>query len=95
LQAWWSPQIAGSKTADIIRLRPSLRQNKSSDSERRTPDADQAARAKRVAVGGAIILADPNEIAFGVTPGLKILLAVAQLCAVLTALTLLGNPIAW
>jgi CubicO group peptidase (beta-lactamase class C family) len=47
------------------------------------------------AIGGAIILADPNEIAFGVTPSFKILLGLAQLCAVLAALTLLGSLIAW
>jgi hypothetical protein len=43
----------------------------------------------------AFVLEDPTEIAFGLTPMLRALLAVPQFCAGLAALTLLGCLIAW
>jgi CubicO group peptidase (beta-lactamase class C family) len=42
-----------------------------------------------------VLVADPEEIAFGLTPGLKMLLAATQASAVLAALTVLGCLIAW
>jgi hypothetical protein len=40
-------------------------------------------------------MSDPDEIVFGLTPTIKILLAVTQVAAVLAALTVLGCLIAW
>src|SRR5262249_40836540 len=45
--------------------------------------------------GLGYVLADPSEIAFGLTPLLKWLLTVPQVSAVLAALTVLGCLIAW
>ena len=42
-----------------------------------------------------VLVEDPEEIAFGLTPALKRLLAVTQISAVLAALTVLGCLIAW
>jgi CubicO group peptidase (beta-lactamase class C family) len=44
---------------------------------------------------GVYGLADPIEIAFGLTPGLKMLLAATQICALLAALVVVGCLIAW
>jgi CubicO group peptidase (beta-lactamase class C family) len=41
------------------------------------------------------LIADPNEISFGLWPALKVLLAVPQVVAVLAALTVLGCLLAW
>jgi CubicO group peptidase (beta-lactamase class C family) len=46
-------------------------------------------------VGVGIVLVDPEEIAFGVTPMLKKLLALPQVCVALAAVTVLGCLIAW
>jgi hypothetical protein len=46
-------------------------------------------------VAGVVVLLDPNEIAFGLTTPLKILLAGTQVCAVLAVLTVLGCVSAW
>jgi CubicO group peptidase (beta-lactamase class C family) len=45
--------------------------------------------------GLILLIADPNEISFGMWPALKVLLAVTQVCAVLAALTVLGCLMAW
>jgi CubicO group peptidase (beta-lactamase class C family) len=45
--------------------------------------------------GVTYVLVDPDEIAFGLTPTFKILLATTQVCALLAALTVLGCLIAW
>jgi CubicO group peptidase (beta-lactamase class C family) len=47
------------------------------------------------AAGMAYVLSDPNEIVFGLTPELKALMAVPQVCAVLAGLTVLACLIAW
>jgi CubicO group peptidase (beta-lactamase class C family) len=47
------------------------------------------------AAGGAYFLSEPEEIVFGLTPALRILLAVTQVSAALAALTVLGCVIAW
>jgi hypothetical protein len=47
------------------------------------------------AIGLALILNDPSEIVFGLTPVLRGLVALTQVCAVLAALTVLGCVIAW
>ena len=46
-------------------------------------------------VGLTFVIADPNEITFGMWPALKVLFAVTQVCAVFAALTVLGCLIAW
>jgi hypothetical protein len=46
-------------------------------------------------VGGALVLKDPNEITFGLTPPLKTLLAITQVCALLAVLTVVGCMLAW
>jgi hypothetical protein len=38
---------------------------------------------------------EPEEIVFGLTPAVKWILAVTQICALLAALTVLGCVIAW
>jgi hypothetical protein len=45
--------------------------------------------------GLAVVIADPNDITFGLTPALRALLAVPQVSAVLTVLTVLGCLVAW
>jgi CubicO group peptidase (beta-lactamase class C family) len=45
--------------------------------------------------GLVYVLRDPNEIAFGLTPPLKWLLAATPACAVLAVLTVLGCLVAW
>ncbi len=45
--------------------------------------------------GLAQALADPNEIIFGLSDTMKILLAIPQVCAFLAVLTVLGGLIAW
>jgi CubicO group peptidase (beta-lactamase class C family) len=47
------------------------------------------------AVGAAVVLQEPDEVAFGLTTPLKALLAVTQVCAGLTVLAALGCLIAW
>jgi CubicO group peptidase (beta-lactamase class C family) len=44
---------------------------------------------------GVIVADDPNEIIFGLTPALKMLLAGTQVCALLAALVVVGCLIAW
>jgi hypothetical protein len=46
-------------------------------------------------VGLTFVIADPNEITFGMWPALKALFAVTQVSAVLAALTVFGCMIAW
>jgi CubicO group peptidase (beta-lactamase class C family) len=43
----------------------------------------------------AYVIDDPNEIAFGLTPALRALLAATQICAVLAALAVVGCLVAW
>jgi hypothetical protein len=45
--------------------------------------------------GLAFVLWEPSDIAFGLSPGLKALLALTPVCAVLAALTVLGCLVAW
>lgn len=45
--------------------------------------------------GLAWVLSDPNDIAFGITPTLRGMLAVPQVCAVLAGLTVVGCVVAW
>jgi CubicO group peptidase (beta-lactamase class C family) len=47
------------------------------------------------AVALGIALREPNEIAYGLTPAVKSILAVTQICAVLAVLTVLGCLFAW
>jgi hypothetical protein len=47
------------------------------------------------AAGVGYVFVDPEEIAFGVTPLFKTLLVLAQVCAVLAALTVIACLIAW
>jgi CubicO group peptidase (beta-lactamase class C family) len=46
-------------------------------------------------VGIGLAMQDPNEIAFGLTPALKGLLTVPQICAGLAGLSVLGALVAW
>jgi hypothetical protein len=46
-------------------------------------------------VGLTFVIADPNEITFGMWPALKVLFAVTQVSAVLAALAVFGCMIAW
>ncbi len=46
-------------------------------------------------LGLAWVQRDPNDIAFGLTPQLRGLLAVPQVCAVLAGLTVVGCVVAW
>jgi hypothetical protein len=50
-----------------------------------------------LAFGGALayVLKDPNDIVFGLTPLLKALMTVPQVCAILAGITVLGCLIAW
>jgi CubicO group peptidase (beta-lactamase class C family) len=46
-------------------------------------------------IGLAWVLSEPDDIAFGLTPRLRALLAVPQVCVVLAGLTLIGCIVAW
>jgi CubicO group peptidase (beta-lactamase class C family) len=46
-------------------------------------------------IGVAVVLREPNEIAFGLTREMRGLLALTQICLVLAAATVLGTVIAW
>jgi hypothetical protein len=46
-------------------------------------------------IGVAVVLRDPNEIAFGLTREMRGLLALTQVCLVLAAVTVFGAVIAW
>jgi CubicO group peptidase (beta-lactamase class C family) len=46
-------------------------------------------------IGVAVVLRDPNEIAFGLTREMRGLLALTQICLVLAAVNVLGAVIAW
>jgi CubicO group peptidase (beta-lactamase class C family) len=48
-----------------------------------------------LAAGMALVVSEPNDIAFGLTPLVKYLLAGTQVCAVLAGLTVLGCLLAW
>src|SRR5262249_48373908 len=47
------------------------------------------------AIALVVVMQEPTEIAFGMPPALKKLLAVPQVCAVLAGITVLGCLIAW